>query len=64
MRTRTENLLTYALGREVTAADMPTVRAILRGASASDFHFSSLILGIVNSSAFQMRVKPLQDDAS
>jgi hypothetical protein len=48
----------------VNAADMPTVRAILRGASAGDFRFSSLILGIVNSSAFQMRVKPLQDDAS
>ena len=31
---------------------------------ASDFHFSSLVLGIVNSPAFQMRVKPLQDDAS
>ena len=64
LRTMTENLLTYALGREVTDADMPTVRAILRGASASDFHFSSLILGIVNSQAFQMRVKPLHDDAS
>jgi Protein of unknown function (DUF1592)/Protein of unknown function (DUF1588)/Protein of unknown function (DUF1585)/Protein of unknown function (DUF1595) len=64
LRTLTENLLTYALGREVNAADMPTVRAILRGASANDFHFSSLILGIVNSPAFQMRVKPLQDDAS
>jgi len=50
--------------REVSTADMPTVRAILRGASARDFHFSSLILGIVNSPAFQMRVKPLQDDAS
>ena len=64
LRTMTENLLTYALGREVTAPDMPTVRGILRGASASDFHFSSLISGIVNSSPFRMRAKPLHDDAS
>jgi hypothetical protein len=36
---------------------MPVVRAILREAAARDYQFSSLILGVVNSVPFQMRVK-------
>jgi hypothetical protein len=36
---------------------MPAVRAIVRGAAGSDYHFSSLVLGIVNSVPFQMRTK-------
>ena len=55
VRTVTEKLLTYALGRAVGAHDMPAVRRIL-GESASDDHrWSSLILGIVESRPFQMR---------
>ena len=34
---------------------MPTVRAIARGAAKDDYRFSSIILGIVESDAFQMR---------
>jgi len=52
--TFTRNLMAYALGRRVEYYDMPTVRAIIRDAAAHDDHFSSFVLGIVNSAAFQM----------
>ncbi|HEU4689653.1 MAG TPA: DUF1592 domain-containing protein [Vicinamibacterales bacterium] len=55
--TMTEKLLVYALGRGLDHPDMPVVRAILREAAAKDYQFSSLILGVVNSVPFQMRVK-------
>ena len=57
MTTVTEKLLIYALGRPVHYADMPTVRAIVRRAAANDHRFSSLLLGIVESDAFQKRIK-------
>jgi hypothetical protein len=52
-----ERLLTYALGRGVEYQDMPTVRAILRESAPSNYKFSSLVLGIVKSPAFQMNMK-------
>jgi cytochrome c5 len=52
----TEKLLTYALGRGLEPYDMPTVRSIVRGAAADDYKFSSLVLGIANSTAFRMKV--------
>jgi mono/diheme cytochrome c family protein len=55
VRTFTEKLLTYALGRPVQHYDIPAVRAILREASPADFRWSSLVLGIVESPPFQMR---------
>jgi hypothetical protein len=55
-RTATEKLMTYALGRQLTATDMPTARAIVRSAAENDYRFSSLVLGIVTSDAFQMRI--------
>ena len=55
--TMTEKLLVYALGRGLDDHDMPVVRAILRTAAAHDYRFSSLILGVVDSVPFQMRVK-------
>jgi len=57
VRTFTEKLLTYALGRGVDAPDMPVVRSIVREAARSDYRFSSLIIGIVNSEPFQMNRK-------
>jgi len=54
--TMTEKLLTYALGRGVEHYDAPAVRKIVRVAKSDDFRFSSLILGIVNSTPFQMRM--------
>ena len=57
VRVVTEKLLTYALGRGVEDGDMPTVRAIVRGAQPTDYRFSSIVLGIVDSDAFQMNQK-------
>jgi hypothetical protein len=54
--TMTEKLMTYALGRGVDAHDMPAIRTVLRKAAAENWRFSSLVLGIVNSVPFQMRV--------
>jgi hypothetical protein len=55
VRTVTEKLLTYALGRGVEHYDLPEVRTITREATASDYRWSSIILGIVKSTPFQMR---------
>jgi hypothetical protein len=57
VNTATEKLLTYALGRAVHYYDMPVVRSIIREASRNDYKFSSLVLGIVKSAPFQMKVK-------
>ena len=51
----TQKLLTYALGRPVEYYDMPIVRKIVEDAAASDYRFSSIVLGTVNSVPFQMR---------
>ena len=53
--TMTEKLLTYALGRGLEFYDMPAVRTITSQAARNDHHFSSLVLGVVNSMPFQMR---------
>ena len=54
--TITEKLLTYALGRGVDYYDQPAVRTIVREAARRDYRFSSgLILGVVQSTPFQMR---------
>lgn len=53
-----EKLLTFALGRGVEPFDAPAIREILRRASSENFRFSSLILGVVNSTPFQMRKSP------
>jgi hypothetical protein len=53
--TLTEKLLTYSLGRGVESYDAPAVRKIVRDASKQDYRFSSLVLGIVKSTPFQMR---------
>ena len=53
-----EKLLIFALGRGVETYDAPAIRQIIRHAQADNFRFSSLILGIVNSTPFQMRKTP------
>jgi hypothetical protein len=55
VRTFTENLMAYALGRRTEYYDNPTVRAIARDAEANDFRMSSFILGVVKSDAFRMK---------
>jgi hypothetical protein len=54
VRTVTEKLLTYAVGRRMVAADQPAIRKIVTDA-ADDYRWSSIILGVVESVPFQMR---------
>jgi hypothetical protein len=53
VNTLTENLLTYALGRSVQYYDMPLVRKLVSDAAKKDYKFSALVMGIVESPAFQ-----------
>jgi hypothetical protein len=55
VRTLTEKMLTYALGRGLEYYDMPAVRRITRDVAASNYRASTLIFGVVNSLPFQMR---------
>ncbi len=54
----TENLMTYALGRRVETADLPTVRRIIRDAGAQDHRVSAFVQAIVDSPAFRMSRVP------
>jgi hypothetical protein len=54
----TEKLLAYALGRQLEAYDMPTVRAIVRDARTDDYRWRAIIGGIVRSKPFLMRSPP------
>ncbi len=51
----TEMLMMYAIGREIEYHDMPQIRAIVRSAAEDDYRFSSLVAGVVSSSAFRMQ---------
>jgi hypothetical protein len=55
VRTVTEKLLTYALGRGLEYYDAPAIRKIVNDARRENYRFSALILGIVKSTPFQMR---------
>jgi hypothetical protein len=57
----TERLLTYALGRGSDWYDAPTVRAAVRDAKKDDYRFSALLVGIVQSTPFQMRLSQNND---
>ncbi len=52
----TEKLLTYALGRGIEYFDVPAVRQITRTAADNDYGLASLVVGVVNSPPFQMRL--------
>jgi len=55
--TVTEKLMIYALGRGLEAVDMPVVRSVVKAAAKNNYAMQSIILGIVQSSPFQMRTK-------
>ncbi len=55
VQTVTEKLMTYGLGRSVEYHDMPAVRQIVRDAARDNYRFSSIVMGIVKSTPFQMR---------
>jgi len=51
-----ERLLMYAIGRNLQYYDQPSVRAIVREAAVSHYTMPSLVLAVVKSKPFQMRV--------
>ena len=55
VRTVTEKLLTYAVGRRMESFDQPAIRRIVRDAHVGGYRWSSIIQGIVESVPFQMR---------
>jgi hypothetical protein len=58
VRTFTEKLLSYAIGRGVEPADMPAVRGVVRRAAASGYRWSDIITGVVESTPFTMSTIP------
>ncbi|HKE84405.1 MAG TPA: DUF1592 domain-containing protein [Vicinamibacterales bacterium] len=61
VQTLTEKLMTYALGRGLQSYDMPVVREVVRKSAHHDYRFSAIILGIVSSPPFQMRMAGEED---
>jgi hypothetical protein len=55
VRTLTEKLMTYGLGRGIELGDRPLVREVARNAAARDYRWSAIVLGIVRSAPFQMK---------
>jgi len=55
VRTVTQKLMTYGLGRGMEYTDMPVVRGIASTSAAQNYRFSSVVLGIVKSVPFQMK---------
>lgn len=65
VRTFTENLLAYGLGRRAEYFDQPTIRAITRAAAAQDYRMSAFILGVVKSDAFRLkRAEPVPTETA
>lgn len=56
VRTLTEKLMTFGLGRGIEYYDGPAVRKIVADARGDEYRFSKLIMGIVRSTPFQMRM--------
>src|SRR5204863_3368998 len=54
LRVFTQNLMAYAIGRDIQYFDMPAVRSIAGKAALNGNRFSSYVLGIVHSDAFLM----------
>jgi hypothetical protein len=56
--TMTSKLMIYGLGRGLEYYDAPTIRSIVRASRGQDYRFSAVVLNIVKSLPFQMRMKP------
>lgn len=64
VRTITEKLMTFALGRGVEYEDMPVIRSIVRKADRDNDRFVSILMGIVESQPFQMRTKEIEEQVA
>jgi hypothetical protein len=49
--------MTYGVGRGTEYYDMPEIREIVKDAESENYRFSSLVIGVVKSPQFQMRMK-------
>jgi hypothetical protein len=56
VRTLTEKLLAYSIGRGIEYYDLPAIRQIARESAAADNRWSSLILGVIRSRPFSMGI--------
>jgi hypothetical protein len=65
VRTFTQNLLSYAIGRRIEYFDGPTIRKIEYATRAKKYRLQDIVIGVVKSDAFRMRtVPPLRAEAS
>jgi hypothetical protein len=65
VRTLTENLMAFALGRRTEYYDQPAIRTITRSGEANGYPISQLILGVIKSDAFRMsRAEAVPDSAT
>jgi mono/diheme cytochrome c family protein len=64
VRSLTEKLMTFALGRGVEYQDMPVIRSIVREADKDNDRFLALLMGIIKSDPFQMRTKEVEEGAA
>ena len=65
VRSFTENLMAYAIGRRMEDFDQPAVRIIARDVATKDYRISAFVMGVVNSKAFRTkRVEPVAADAA
>jgi hypothetical protein len=64
VRTVTEKLMTFALGRGVEYEDMPVIRSIVHDADKDNDRFLAILMGIVKSQPFQFRTPQLEKQAS
>ncbi|HEY7173013.1 MAG TPA: DUF1592 domain-containing protein [Vicinamibacterales bacterium] len=62
--TLTENLLTYAIGRNLEYYDNSVVRSVVHDAARDNYRISSLVLGIVKSTPFQMRRSTVEEQSA
>jgi hypothetical protein len=59
VRTFTQNLMSYALGRRVEYYDNPAVRKIEVAARANNYRMQDFVLGVVKSDQFRTRLVPV-----
>jgi hypothetical protein len=64
IRTFTQNLLAYAIGRRAEYYDMPAVRKIVKDAEPGGYRMQDFITGVVLSDAFRMKRIPVVSSAS
>src|SRR5580704_4551010 len=64
VRTVTEKLMTFSLGRGVEYEDMPVIRSIVRDADKDNDRFLSILMGVIKSAPFQMRTREIETRAS